>query len=149
MSRTSLLFLFVFLFLSLASCEFTKKAWDTTSDALDKANLFSYEDDIELGKQVAGEIKNDPQTYPVLAEKDHIEIYNYLYSLRDVVLNSGKITYRNEFEWKLHIIKDDEILNAFATPGGYIYVYTGLIKFLDSEDQLLGVLAHEVSQFGW
>jgi len=145
MSKTSLFFHFVFLFSSLASCEFTKKAWDTTSDALDKANLFSYEDDIELGKQVAGEIKNDPQTYPVLAEKDHMEIYNYLYSLRDVILNSGKITYRNEFEWKLHIIKDDETLNAFATPGGYIYVYTGLIKFLDSEDQLLGVLAHEMA----
>ncbi len=37
------------------------------------------------------------------------------------------------------------MLNAFATPGGYIYVYTGLIKFLDSEDQLAGVMGHEIA----
>ena len=66
-------------------------------------------------------------------------------SLRDVILNSGQIKYKDEFEWKLHIIKDDKTLNAFATPGGYIYVYTGLIRFLDSEDQLLGVLGHEMA----
>ena len=36
-------------------------------------------------------------------------------------------------------------MNAFATPGGYIYVYTGLIKFLDSEDELAGVMGHEIA----
>lgn len=127
------------------SCEFSKRAWETTSDALDNANLFAYTDDIELGKQVADEIKTDPEKYPVLKEADNREIYKYMNELRDVVLSSGKLTYKNEFEWKIHIIADDEVLNAFATPGGYIYVYTGLIKFLDSEDQLLGVLGHEMA----
>src|SRR5690606_36932859 len=36
-------------------------------------------------------------------------------------------------------------LNAFATPGGYIYVYTGLIKYLDNVDALAGVLGHEIA----
>ena len=51
----------------------------------------------------------------------------------------------NEFPWKVTIINDDKTLNAFATPGGYIYVYTGLIKFLDSEHQLAGVMGHEIA----
>ena len=52
--------------------------------------------------------------------------------------------YRDDFAWKIHIIHDDNTLNAFCTPGGYIYVYTGILKFLESEDQLAGVLAHEI-----
>ena len=37
------------------------------------------------------------------------------------------------------------LLNAFALPGGYIYLYTGLIKYLDSEAALAGVIAHEIA----
>ena len=39
----------------------------------------------------------------------------------------------------------DENIQAFCTPDGYIYVYTGLIKDLDSEDQLAGVMGHEIA----
>lgn len=143
-SRLFVLSLFA-LFLSFSSCEFSKRAWEKTSDAFDQANLFAYTDDIELGKQVSEEIKNDPTTYPVLPKKGNEEIYAYINGLRDIILNSGQLTYKNEFEWKIHIVEDDKTVNAFATPGGYIYVYTGLIKFLDSEDQLLGVLGHEMA----
>ena len=71
--------------------------------------------------------------------------YNYLQGITDEILNSGNVTYRDEFVWKIHIIEDDEVLNAFATPGGYIYVYTGLIKFLENEDDLAGVMGHEIA----
>jgi predicted Zn-dependent protease len=36
-------------------------------------------------------------------------------------------------------------LNAFATPGGYIYVYAGLILYLETEDHLVGVIGHEIA----
>ena len=45
----------------------------------------------------------------------------------------------------LRIIHDDSTLNAFCTPGGYIYIYTGILKFLDSEDEFAGVLGHEIA----
>jgi predicted Zn-dependent protease len=45
----------------------------------------------------------------------------------------------------LRIIKDDTTQNAFCTPGGFIYIYTGLIKYLESEDQLAGVMGHEMA----
>lgn len=60
------------------------------------------------------------------------------------ILNKGDLAYRNEFVWEVSII-DDDVLNAFATPGGYIYVYTGLIKFLDEPDDLAGVMGHEIA----
>jgi predicted Zn-dependent protease len=61
------------------------------------------------------------------------------------ILNSGQVKYRNEFVWESYIIHDDNVLNAFCTPGGYIYVYTGLIKFLETESDLAGVLGHEIA----
>jgi predicted Zn-dependent protease len=43
------------------------------------------------------------------------------------------------------IIHDDKTINAFTFPGGPIYVYTGLMKFVDNEATLAGILAHEVT----
>jgi predicted Zn-dependent protease len=61
------------------------------------------------------------------------------------ILASDEVAYREEFAWEVKIIQNDDVLNAFATPGGYIYVYTGLIKYLDNEDDLAGVLGHEIA----
>jgi predicted Zn-dependent protease len=61
------------------------------------------------------------------------------------LLESGQIKHKDDFKWELRIIRDDSVLNAFCLPGGYIFVYTGLIKFLDSEDELAGVLGHEIA----
>ncbi|BDC99302.1 M48 family metalloprotease [Persicobacter psychrovividus] len=106
--------------------------------------LFGISQDKELGQQVSNQINNDPQ-YNILSPSDFPEAYNYLNGMRDDILNSGKVAYANDFNWELKIIKDDEVLNAFATPGGYIYVYTGLIKYLDSPDDLAGVMGHEIA----
>lgn len=108
-------------------------------------NLFSIEDDKALGLQLQGEIAANPSEYPVLSESQYSTAYGHLYRIRDSILNSGSVTYKDEFTWELKIIRDDSVLNAFCAPGGYIYVYTGLIKFLDSEDQLAGVLGHEIA----
>ena len=59
-------------------------------------------------------------------------------------MNSGQVDYKDDFEWRLRIIHDDSTLNAFCTPGGYIYIYTGILKFLESEDEFAGVLGHEI-----
>ena len=43
----------------------------------------------------------------------------------------------------MYVVDDPKMVNAFATPGGNLYVYTGLILAAESEAQLAGVLAHE------
>lgn len=105
--------------------------------------FFGIDDDIALGKQVRDEIASDP-SYNLLRRADYPEAYSYLDGLVNDILNSGEVAYKDEFEWEVTII-DDDVLNAFATPGGYIYVYTGLIKYLDNADALIGVLGHEVA----
>jgi len=108
-------------------------------------NLFTIDQDKELGAQVDSEIRSNPQEYPILNEVQYKEVYDYVYSIRNTILNSGTVEHKDDFEWNIKIIHDDSTLNAFCTPGGYIYVYTGILKFLDSEDQFAGVLAHEIA----
>jgi predicted Zn-dependent protease len=114
-------------------------------DGSGKINLYTIEDDIELGQQLSKEIASDPDTYPILSETLYPEAYAHLYEIRDSILASGAVYHADDFEWELKIIHDDEVLNAFCAPGGYIYVYTGLIKFLAHEDNLAGVLGHEIA----
>lgn len=108
-------------------------------------NLFTPEQDMELGKQTEAQIAADPKQFPILPEQGNEELYRYIRGLTTKILNTGKVSYRDEFAWEVKIIDDPETLNAFCTPGGYIYVYTGIIKFLDSEDQLAGVMGHEIA----
>lgn len=108
-------------------------------------NIFSIGDDIALGKQVSEEIASDPAKYPLLDPALNAGAYDYVNNIRDKILAAGNVFYKDEFTWEMHIIKDDNTVNAFCTPGGYIYIYTGLLKYLESEDQLAGVMGHEMA----
>jgi predicted Zn-dependent protease len=61
------------------------------------------------------------------------------------VLASPDILYKGQFAYQFEIIKDDSTINAFCTPGGYVYVYTGLLKYVDNEATLAGIIAHEIA----
>lgn len=108
-------------------------------------NIFTIQQDRELGMQLASEIEANPAEYPVLPYQGNEQAYEYLYDMRDAILASDEIRFREEFAWELKIIADDNTLNAFAAPGGYMYVYTGLIKFLNEADHLAGVVGHEIA----
>ena len=108
-------------------------------------NLFTVEQDKQFGAQVAAEIDGNPAQYPLLDSVKYKSAYEYIYKVRDKILASGSVSLKDDFQWRLRIIQDDSTLNAFCTPGGYIYIYTGILKFLDSEDQFAGVLGHEIA----
>ncbi len=114
-------------------------------DKNDNIVLFSINNDIDLGAQVSQEIENDSMTFNLMNRSEYPEAYQYLDAMVNEILNSGEVTYRDEFVWQVTLIDNDSTLNAFATPGGYIYVYTGLIKYLDNADDLAGVLGHEIA----
>jgi beta-barrel assembly-enhancing protease len=102
-------------------------------------------EDVKVGAQTSQEIANNAKEFPLLPESGNEQVYSYVRGITTKILNSSSIKHRADFPWVVKIIKDDKTLNAFCTPGGYIYVYTGLIKYLDSEDQLAGVLGHEIA----
>jgi len=107
-------------------------------------NIFTDQDEINFGLQMDQEIRKNPKQYPVyngdLAVKEYIN-----QNIFRPVLASPDIAKKNVYKYQLELLQNDTTLNAFATPGGYVYVYTGLLKYLDSEAALAGVIGHEIA----
>lgn len=108
-------------------------------------NFFTVKQDIEFGQELKAQIATDPETYPVLDETAYPDAYEHIRRIRDNVLASDDLKYKDRFDWEVYIIHNDEVLNAFAAPGGYMYFYTGLIHYLDHESYLAGVMGHEMA----
>ena len=136
-TKKSLLLILILVFVSSAGC---KKGSDESI-----INLFSVDDDIAFGEAMEAEIAANPQEFPILDSAAYPEAYQHLNRIRDSILNTGLLHYEDRFEWKVQIIRNDTMLNAFATPGGFLYFYTGIIKYLDNEAQFAGVMAHEMA----
>ncbi len=107
--------------------------------------------DLELGMQVRDEIESDPAQFPIMPEVTDAQknAYNYLRNnILAPITNASDVVLDDEYDFPyedIKIIADTNTLNAFATPGGFIYVYAGLIRFLEVEDHLAGVLGHEIA----
>jgi hypothetical protein len=76
-------------------------------------NLFTVQQDRDLGAKVAAEIDGNPAQYPLLDSIKYKDVYQYVYKVRNNILNSGKIDFKDDFQWRLRIIHDDSTLNAF------------------------------------
>ena len=107
-------------------------------------NIFSLEQDRQFGEDFDREIRNNDE-YDILSKSQYPDAYDHLIRIKNNLLQSDEFIHREDFEWEVTIIRDDEVLNAFAVPGGKMYFYTGLIKYLDNEAQLGGVMAHEMA----
>jgi predicted Zn-dependent protease len=110
-----------------------------------KVNFFTVDQDMQFGEEVLAEILADPVAYPVLSKTAYPEVYTHIESIRNSILSSGHLKYAERFDWEVYVIHNDTVLNAFAVPGGKTFYYTGLIKFLDDEASLAGVMAHEMA----
>ena len=107
-------------------------------------NIFTINQDIEFGQALDDQIISDTANYHVLDRGDYPDAYAHLERIRDNILASGELKYEDKFPWQVTIL-DDSTLNAFCAPGGYMYVYTGIIKFLDNEAEFAGVMGHEMA----
>lgn len=109
----------------------------------EQANIFSDEDDVKLGEEFDKEIKKNPKEFPML--QGHQDVKDYVSNMGKYILNSSsKIKKKKIYPYNFQVI-NDTIINAFCTPGGFVYVYTGLMRFLDNEATLAGVVAHEIA----
>jgi predicted Zn-dependent protease len=92
------------------------------------------EQEIALGTQAAGEINSE---LPLVQDE---AVTRYVTNLgREIA--SG--TPRSDLEWRFFVVDSPQI-NAFALPGGFVYVNRGLIEVTRSESELAGVLGHEI-----
>ena len=88
-----------------------------------------------IGKSVA---KKAQKRLPMVEDE---EVLQYV---REVGKKVTDVAGRDDFEYEFHVIMDDQ-LNAFALPGGKVFVNAGAIMNMNSEAELAGLLAHEVS----
>src|SRR5579863_6364150 len=97
-------------------------------------NFYSIDKEMAWGKQLADEVARESKIddEPILSE---------------YVNRVGQNLARNsdaKVPFTFRVI-DGEELNAFALPGGYVFVYTGLIKLASEEDEFAGAIAHEIA----
>lgn len=98
-------------------------------------NLISVDQEQALGKQFNRQVHDEMKVIDAPAETA------YLQRLGERIVAGAPKT---PFDFTFHIV-EDEAVNAFTAPGGHIYVNTGLIRAVDSEAELAGVLAHEIA----
>jgi peptidase M48-like protein len=100
-------------------------------------NSFSPQQDIELGRRAASEIEQVAQ----LCNDPKVDAYLTKLGMQLVEqLNTGGVKY----PWEFHCV-NDKAINAFALPGGFVFINRGAIEAADYEAELAGVMAHELS----
>ena len=102
--------------------------------ALRALSGFSQEEEIAIGRQAAGNILG---AAPLVKDST---LQRYVNRVGRWIAAQSE---RPDLPWHFGIIESDD-LNAFAAPGGYVFVTKGLYRGLQSESELAGVLAHEV-----
>lgn len=116
--------------LSLISC-------GTMESGVNKGqtNVYTTRDDMALGAQL------DNQIHQEMKVSRDASLSSYIQQLANNIYSN----YPEKFlpSIKARVIISDQV-NAFATPGGYLYVNTGLIKTVDNEAELAGVISHEI-----
>lgn len=90
--------------------------------------------EVKLGAQY------DPQVIATFGEYKNDQMLAFLQARIDEM---GKISHRPSLEYHIRIL-DSPVVNAFAVPGGYIYVTRGILAQFNNEAELVGVLGHEM-----
>ena len=96
---------------------------------------YSTEDEIRIGQQIAGNLLG---AVPLVRD-DGLQRYVNLVG-NWVVAQTG----RTELPWRFGVLATEDV-NAFAAPGGYVFITQGLYRQLKSEAELAGVLGHEIA----
>jgi len=97
----------------------------------------STEKEINIGRSIADSIeknksiKLDPD--PLMTER-----------VREIGQSIADVSDRKEVKYTFRVIDKDDV-NAFALPGGYVFIFRGLIEKVDNDDELAGVIAHEMA----
>jgi len=97
-------------------------------------NFFSQNQEIEMGRSYSSQLNGD------LTLVDDPQITRYVEQVGRRLVDASM---RRDLEYRFFVVNTKEV-NAFALPGGFIYVNRGLIETTDNESELAGVIGHEI-----
>ena len=102
--------------------------------SIGQINLISEEEELQMGAQFAAQLQKE------LRFVDDPEVNAYVDRLGQSI---ARVSQRNNIPYHFFVVESDEV-NAFAVPGGYLYVNRGLIEAAANESELAGVMGHEI-----
>ncbi len=107
--------------------------------------LIPLEQEVQMGKNFSRQIEADTAQYPLYKDTHGSDapLVRYIDSLGTLIAET--VDPRQGIEYQFEVVDIDSVVNAFAVPGGFIYMYTGLIKAAKTEEEIMGVLAHEIA----
>jgi predicted Zn-dependent protease len=97
-------------------------------------SLMSEAQEVQLGQEMDGQVRREMGVY------DDAELQRYV---SEVGMRLARASERPNLPWHFTVV-DEPAVNAFALPGGYIYITRGILAFLHDEQQMAGVLGHEI-----
>ena len=123
-------------FLTLLILTTTLTSCTTVRRQLGQA-LITDETEIELGTKFAEEIEAKEKVHP---DK---RLQAYIQRVAAPLVKNALLD-RPNIRYTIKVIDDPKQINAFAVPGGFLYVYSGLLLIAEDEAELAGILAHEI-----
>ena len=115
---------------ALASC------YRAPGTARDQLIFFSEDKEISMGVKAFHEVLRQARL------NENPEINEMVHRVGDRI---AAVANRPEYHWEFAVIQDDKMVNAFALPGGKVAVFTGILKYTQTEAGLATVMGHEVA----
>ncbi|MCC7242565.1 MAG: M48 family metalloprotease [Acidobacteria bacterium] len=97
-------------------------------------NLMSEAEELAIGQQVDAEVRREMGVY------QDTDLQRYV---SDIGMRLARDSHRPNLPWTFTVV-DNAAINAFAVPGGYVYITRGILPYLGDESELAGVLGHEI-----
>lgn len=119
------------LFLALA---FTAACATNPVSGKRQVSMMSESEELAIGQQMDADVRREMGVYNDQALQRYVS---------DIGQEIARHSHRPNLPWTFTIV-DSPAINAFALPGGYIYVTRGLMAYLDDESELAGVVGHEI-----
>jgi predicted Zn-dependent protease len=95
---------------------------------------------MDVQSEIAEGKKAHPQVLAAFGEYEDPKLQAYV---NDVGQRLAKASHRPELDWHFTVLDSPDI-NAFALPGGYVYITRGIMAYMESEADLAGVIGHEI-----
>lgn len=96
--------------------------------------LLSSADELEMGRQT------DPHILQTFGQYKNPQLDRYVTALGKKL---GALSHQPDLEYSVKVL-DSPVVNAFAVPGGYVYLTRGILAYMNDEAELAGVIAHEI-----
>ena len=126
-----ILFLFISAVIVLSKAAFCE--YNANSDK-DEIILINDDQEVSIGKKLSKDVE---KAYELVEDEGVQE------RVDDIGQKVAKVCQRRYISFHFKVLKGDDV-NAFSLPGGYVYIFEGILKNVKSDDELASVIAHEV-----